>query len=397
MSARRASRDLDLFTPPWGFLRLLLASHTATQVPFFMKRLIRLMSVLVAFGFQAVSLAADSMSWMLEVQVRGARVEGMPLRVSDDQVYLLARDGQLWDFRPEEARDFRKTAGRFTGFSAAQMRAELERELGGRLDITGTGHYLVAHPPNHGAQWAERFEGLYRSFYHYCSVRGMRLKEPAFPLVAIVWPNQRDFLHYCISHGGNPGPNVLGYYSPVTNRIVLYDSAVGPNRGEDWRQNAATIVHEATHQTAFNTGVHSRFGLPPRWVAEGLGMLWEARGIYDAPNYPTMEDRINADRLRAFRSYAAAGRPVGAFIGLIESDRQFGQRAAEAYAESWAFTFFLSETEPRKYTAYLARTADRPAFEQYTSAERLADFKAVFGDNFRMMDANFLRFIATLK
>ena len=68
-----------------------------------------------------------------------------------------------------------------------------------------------------------------------------------------------------------------------------------------------------------------------------------------------------------------------------------------AYAEAWAFTFFLVETEPRKYAQYLARTAERPPFSEYDTARRMADFTAVLGKDWRMLDARFLRFMAEVK
>jgi len=341
------------------------------------------------------SWAAGTANFMLQADIRGRRVEGMPLAWSDSEVYLLARDGYLWEFQPSEAKNFRKSAAQFRSYSAGQLSAALEAELGGKLQITGTGHYLVAHPPGRGAQWAQRFEDLYRSFVHYFAVRGLRIQEPKFPLVAIVWPTQLDFMRYSASEGHPPNPNVLGYYSPVSNRITLYDS--GSLSKKDWQQNAETIIHEAAHQTAFNTGVHSRFALPPRWIAEGLGTLYEAAGVYDSRNNPHQGQRINRGRLEQFRSLIAAGRPPGLFVDLITSDRLFEKNPAVAYAEAWAFTFFLSETEPRKYVQLLTKTANRPDFKDYSQAARLADFTAIFGKDFRMMDANFLRFIAGLK
>ena len=68
-----------------------------------------------------------------------------------------------------------------------------------------------------------------------------------------------------------------------------------------------------------------------------------------------------------------------------------------AYAEAWAFTFFLVETEPQKYVRYLKRTASRPPFKDYTPAERTADFTAVFGDNWAMLEARFLRYMARVE
>jgi hypothetical protein len=65
-----------------------------------------------------------------------------------------------------------------------------------------------------------------------------------------------------------------------------------------------------------------------------------------------------------------------------------------AYAESWAFSFFLVETEPQKYLECLKRTASRPPFQEYTAGERTADFTAIFGSDWRMLEARFLRFMA---
>jgi len=82
---------------------------------------------------------------------------------------------------------------------------------------------------------------------------------------------------------------------------------------------------------------------------------------------------------------------------IVASDDLFHVNPAAAYAEAWALSFCLVETEPRKYAQYLKRTASRPAFRKYTAAERTADFTAVFGGDWRMLEARFLRFMAGVK
>ena len=81
----------------------------------------------------------------------------------------------------------------------------------------------------------------------------------------------------------------------------------------------------------------------------------------------------------------------------MASDSLFGRNPGAAYAEAWALSFFLVETDPQKYTKYLALTAARPAFAEYTAAQRTADFTSVFGSDWRMLEARLLRFIAGLK
>ena len=328
----------------------------------------------------------------LDVNLRGKHIEGLPLLWSQDHV-LLARDGRVWNFKPEEIDDVRQTSSAFHGFSAAEVRARLAAELGKSFEISGTGHYLVAHVPGQRDYWSKRFEDLYRSFVHYFRVRGFKLDEPAFPLVAIVFRNQDDFLAYARRDGAQLGANVLGYYSPLSNRISLFDIGGGRANTADWQENAATIIHEAAHQTAFNTGIHRRFGAAPRWLIEGLGTMFEAQGVWDSTHHTSRPSRYNRGRLAQYQRLLAS-RPENSLQELLASDRPFQSNVDRAYAEAWALSFFLVETRPKKYSELLARTAARPAFTRYDAAERLADFTAIFGGNLRHLEAEYLRFMA---
>ncbi len=60
-------------------------------------------------------------------------------------------------------------------------------------------------------------------------------------------------------------------------------------------------------------------------------------------------------------------------------------------------TFYLVETQPRKYVEYLGRLAARPASDTYDAPQRTADFVAVFGSDWPMLQARMLRFIADLQ
>lgn len=334
--------------------------------------------------------AATLADAMIELSLKGRKVEGMPICWTQREVHLLGRDGRLWEFSPDEVRDFKQTSAHFRGYSPSKFRAELLRELGGGYEVSGTGHYLVAHPRGQRDKWAERFEDLYRSFVHYFSVRGFQPPAPLFPLVGVVCRNRDDFARVATEQLGGTPSGALGYYDVQSNRITLYD--MGGQAAENWKLNAAVLIHEATHQTAFNTGIHSRYCPPPKWVAEGLATLFEAPGVYDSRANTQPADRVNRGRLKAFRQLAPRHRPA-LLASIVASDELFGANPAAAYAEAWAMTFFLVETAPRKYVRYLRRTAARPAFEPYTAAERTADFVAVFGADWRMFEARFLRFM----
>jgi len=335
--------------------------------------------------------------WMVQLTLDGRRIEGMPLAWSNHRVHLLGRDGWLWEFAPNQASDYQKTSSRFRAYSTSELRAILLRELGKGYEVTGTGHYLVAHPRGQRDKWAQRFENLYRSFVHYFSVRGFDLEKPPFPLLGIVFGSQGEFVRYSAGQGSPAGAGVLGLYSLDSNRILVYDAGGGASDSAEWQQNASVIIHEATHQTAFNTGIHNRYAPPPVWVVEGLATMFEAPGVYDSRYHTGRSDRVNRGRFEQFKELVAPRHRPELLAELIASDRLFRTSPAAAYAEAWALTFYLMETQHGKYADYLARTAQRTSFQQYTAAERTADFTAVFGDNWPMLEAQFLRFMERVR
>ncbi len=330
----------------------------------------------------------------VEIEYGGQRIEGMPLTITNSGVELMGRDGRLWSLPPQDGKTLKQTASSFHSYSASVLKGRLQAELGKDFRIVSTGHYLVALPAGVRTNWAERFEDLYRSFALYFSVRGFNLHEPEFPLIAVVWPDQQSFRRAAQIDRGGPVPSgVLGYYSPMTNRIMLYD--VGSSAGG--MDTAATIIHEATHQTAFNTGIHQRFNGTPRWLAEGLGMMFESRGVWNSRAFTRREDRINQGRLENFRAEVLPKHSPALIQDLVASDRLFTLSPAAAYAEAWCLSFYLVETQPRKYCDYLALTARRSMGQAYPAQQRLADFTSIFGSNFRMIEAQFLRFMAELR
>lgn len=366
-------------------------STTAKQ-----SRLVRILryarSLLVLLGtgcFGAGSVQAVDGTFSLELE--GRRIEGRPLAWSTQRISLLSRDGRLYHFDPDRAKNARQVSERFVSYSAGEMRAMLHREFGNQFEVSGTGHFLVVHPRGTRDQWAMKFEELYRSFVHYFQVRGFRLDAPAFPLVAVVFPSQSDYLEYARRFETAVSAQVVGFYSGTSNRILMYDA--GHGRSSMAADNLETLIHEAAHQIAFNTGIHDRYAPPPRWVCEGLGMLFEARGVHNSQAYKNLSDRVHTYRLQRYRLYQQRRGETG-LVELLTSDRLFKADPDAAYAESWALTFFLSETRPRQYYEYLKLTAAGSSDD--SPEQRLAPFVKAFGRDLRLLEAHYQRFINSL-
>lgn len=331
---------------------------------------------------------------LLRLKLQSTTIEGVALAWSREQVSLLARDGRLWQFDPREASQVEKPSGPFRPYSVAAMRQQLLAEFGSEFEVSAAGPYLVLHPRGTGQQWARRFEDLYRSFWHYFSVRGFTLQEPQFPLVAVVLRNREEFYRAAQRDSREVPANLAGYYSPQSNRVTMYDGSHGSGQG--WHENARTIVHEATHQTAFNTGIHNRLRPTPRWLAEGLGTLFEAPGVYNARYNPRAEDRVNRQQLAAWRDYRPRQSPQ-AIAELIASDAMFRDDTTSAYALAWALTYYLVETQPRKFAEYLQRVAAGPPLQGYPASQRLDDFVQVFGDNLPLLHAQMVRYLEQVR
>jgi hypothetical protein len=349
--------------------------------------------VVVVVATLVTSRSADAETKMVRATFDGRTVTGLPMTASSDKFVLLGRDGQIWNVDRRTAK-VRKTTSPFSPLEIGAMRELLAREFGRQYEITGTAHYLVVHPQGQRDRWANRFEALYREFVYYFSRRGFTPHRPRFPLVAVVFKDKTEYQRHALADTRTAATNWLGYYSNGSNRIYMYD--VGKPH-HPWFENATTLIHEATHQTAFNTGIHSRFSPTPRWLTEGLAMMFEARGVWNSRGFTSRRERINVGRLAAFKRYAASKRSAGTLVELIASDRPFSSRSADAYAESWALVFFLVETQPRKFSTYLAKTTSRPAFRLYSSQARMADFTAAMGANLSLLEAQFLRFMSKLK
>ncbi|RCS52772.1 DUF1570 domain-containing protein [Bremerella cremea] len=186
---------------------------------------------------------------------------------------------------------------------------------------------------------------------------------------------------------------VVGYYSPRTNRVALYDVTRGDPNHPLWGENLATIIHEATHQTAFNTGVHSRYSRQPKWLVEGLATMFEAPGVWDSRNHPQFRERLNQARMSEFLSYMKTQRQPNSLQEFIATDDAYRQRPSTAYGEGWALAFYLIETRPREFAQYMQTVANRPAGEPYTAEQRVEDFQNAFGADLNLLESYFLRYI----
>ncbi len=330
---------------------------------------------------------------MVALEYEGKHFEGRPLAIDQRRILLLGRDGRLWDLPAAAGNRARQTAAAFRPYSPSETRAALLRELGNGFEVSGAGFYMVAHPVGQRDRWADRFDEFYRSFVHYFTVRGIAVDPPPTPLVAIVCRDAEEFARRSAGQQAPVNAAVLGWYDAETNRLMIYDRG---RQSSYFSSTEAVLVHEATHQAAFNTGIHSRWAMPPRWVAEGLATMFEAPGVFDARRHPRLSDRINRMRCDDFARFCDPQRTPDLLRTLVADESVFARHPETAYAAAWALSFYLTETMPAHYGRYVRLTADQPAWNRQPPAERLKQFSAVFGGDWPLLEARWRRFVAEL-
>jgi hypothetical protein len=212
-------------------------------------------------------------------------------------------------------------------------------------------------------------------------------------------------------------PFITGIYSKSNNCLVTYDYATNPDfvskkkkeeqrirllsgvderqeymerltlRAEQFRrgQNISTIMHEAAHQMSFNTGLLSKSGDVPVWLAEGLATYCEAtrQGVWLGIGQP------NPERLSALQKVVDGKRKFIPLEAMIASDSWHSIKTSDAtvlqgYGQSWALFRWLMEEKPLKMADYLKSVKSRS-----TPEHRREDFQLAFGRDWKSLQARY--------
>jgi hypothetical protein len=338
------------------------------------------------------------------------------VEAQDGGLLMLARDGVLWAIQPDEKVSLRRDDRPFEPLSSEELAEKLLAELPEGFEVHRTAHYLILHDTSRSyAYWCgSLFERLYGAFRNFWERKGMELSEPEFPLVAIVFAEKRMYADFCEDEVGEAAASILGYFSLRTNRMNMYDLTGiekltrlhdrEPNLAaidrilarRDAQRTVATIVHEATHQIAFNSGLHARYSDCPVWLSEGVAMYFETPDLGSSKGWRTI-GAVNRPRLVQFRKYLPR-RPADSLRTLLTDDDRFrnSRLSLDAYAEAWALTYFLLRTRTEEYLDYLTVVSEKKPLHWDTPQTRIEEFEEHFGD-WESVDKAFVRYVQRMR
>ena len=328
-----------------------------------------------------------------QIEFKNKTFTGKPLGFDGQKIAMLNRAGKLLTIPANSPSELKKIADQFVPYSHSQVESILFNEFGKRYDISRTDRFVVVHPWGPSSVYGPPFEDFFQRFVQFFEANGIELEEPEVPLIALVLRSRNDFDRYLINEVDLRDSRVGGYYSRLSNRITTFDPRARIREaGDKWIYEAGPIIHEATHQSAFNTGLHNRFAPPPKWISEGIATLFEAKGFNHAAKFVEPIDRVNAFRLKVLRKRLSQQNIKKEMLNLIANDKLFQVDVELAYALSWGLSFYLFETRKEQYFEFLKKDASRPDFRPYPANRRFKDFASSFGNDFEKLLADFTRF-----
>jgi hypothetical protein len=316
----------------------------------------------------------------------------MVVEAQDGGVMIQSDAGRIWTIYPDDLIARESDDRPFLAIDSETMEQRLRAELPQDFQVFRTPHFVIGY--NSSEEYAKRvgglYEQLYRAFHTYWKNQQWTLPEPEFPLVSLVLKDRADFLRFAEAEIGTMAESVIGYYHLGTNRMITFNV---PN----FERNSATIIHEATHQLAYNCGLQRRYADNPLWVGEGLATYFETPDRRNPTRWRGI-GRVNRVNLARWHAYQP-DRPQESLSTLLANDDRYrnSATAAAAYAEGWALTYFLIKTRRKQYVDYLRKlSAGKPA-RDVTEQARIDMFEAAFETTVAELDRDFLAYMRRVR
>lgn len=343
----------------------------------------------------------------LPVEDPAANTRPLPDRTSfpDDDNYdkALRNAWKHDDLRDRAAAELHRLH-RESGFKIRtddQRIALLKRTLGPGFSVLKTPYFVIISdaPVAESRRRAQMLARARHQFYRFTD----RIGYPAVPhrerLVCVFFDGYERYRAFGASSDGVEAPWAGGYYSRASNRIVLFndrnspsfraayqwitkaerklleikdDARIAHRSGDRTRArqldesaktlreqiaqteksikeqlddvSTATVIHEAIHLLAFNSGLQNPGGAYPFWLTEGLAAAFETTH----PSQAFGPDRPFEPREEKYRSLRAAGDTpsLEVLVALGDDEPLTADQAGMFYPSAYALFTTIAQAEP---------------------------------------------------
>ena len=312
--------------------------------------------------------------------------------ITGSAVLVEERNGMLHQIpsRQIKSRDDAETL--FAPFTSTELAKDLLTQVPAGFEITETEHYVLCS--NSAAEYVEfcgkLLESVFDQYFRLMADLKVDVSAPVRKLPIVIFASASDFQAFAKKqHPEISFDDTPGYYSVPDNQTLLLDltgdrsirsATIIRKRLAEKPVQVATVVHEAVHQLAFNSGLQVRLADNPLWLSEGLAMYFES-GVSRSSLLLSRPGVVNPRHHPTFMKLVQDNRISGGLKSLMESDLAF-QNAAEmpaAYAKSWALTHYVMREEQVGMQKYLQDISLRKPMIGLTAAQRTQEFQDAFG------------------
>jgi hypothetical protein len=321
--------------------------------------------------------------------------------------------------------------------------AKARRLLGKQFVEYQSRRYIVLSDaePSLARSQLSLLERAHHQFHRFATSVGLRPLPLRHKLVCVLFDSEAEYRAFGERNDDVRDDRITGYYSPRHDWIVFFDTrawpqiveararieamkteirelgerarqAAGAGRASEAgalrnsvqqsqrnleeyarrvdqitaRESVATVVHEATHQLLFHTGVQSRRVRYPLWICEGLATCFET----DLPHQAFGPDREYAPRRQRFLELLKADQLLP-LRELLAIDQARNQRTTDAvYQQGYALVRWMYRTRRNELCQYLTSLAAEPA-RDLTAQRHVELFEQTFG-NAEAIERAWLRF-----
>ena len=332
------------------------------------------------------------------------------IEARDGGVLLEERNGRIRQLTPAMMESKTTSDVPFSPMTDDELGTDLLSQVQAGFEIHQTDHYVICS--NSAEEYAEfvgkLLEKVFEQYFKFMSEQEIVVRQPAGKLPVIILQSEAEFKEFAAAqHPETSFEDTPGYYSLRENQVLLQDltrdrslrsSIAIRKRLADQPLQVATMVHEAIHQLAFNTGLQIRMADNPVWLSEGLALyfepiaprssnLWTRPGLVSVRHYPV------------FVTNSEHGTTDISFQDLLSVDKAFlnADTVATAYAESWGLTSYLFRQQKEGMKKYLTKISQRKPLQRVSPEERVAEFEDSFGKSSDEIERETVSFVRRLR
>ena len=347
-------------------------------------------------------------SFEADKQLRTTTGELVAVDVKIGQLILDA-DGQLTTIAPNDLKRVDELTDKLVPTPAKELATKVLKIMPSGSRSIVTEHFVICYNTSDVyARWnSELYEKLFKGFYRFWKEKGVELTSPRFPLVALIFETQGDYIQFASKEFAG-AQNTIGYYHQETNRLASYDltgiQGLIPPKSQIMRAELinqivsrpqgerliATIIHEVCHQLSFNSGLQVRLGDNPLWVSEGLATFFETPDLSTQNGWAGI-GKLNKHNFLNLANYFPSRTNDSLELLLMDDNRlRKGDTMESSYAEAWGLTFYLLKSKPKQFANYLERLRKKQPGSRSSPKERIELFRECFGEDLKKIDRDFI-------